>query len=373
MSDTTTIEPRKPASLPFERIEAFRDSVSHPSIGLALAAVRDEAARFRKELIASGKPEWVQTFPLTALPYPAQFGLFRAAASPSPFVIITNRMTVVRWRDRGGSRRTLLFDPTDVELAANTPFFADLEKNSPRFLRPLFVKDHGSVTSHLAAIGISPGEVDYLSFDHLHTQDVRRWIGTTAPQSDISPNAPVEPFFPNAKLIVQRAELELLRHMHPIQAPWYQPATYRDLRSEAILEIEGSCMLGPGVALVFTPGHSAGNHTLALHTDTGIWALSENVVATECMTPEHSKIPGVRKSAARMGLEVVLNGNTLEETARQYNSVIVEKSIVDPSARDPRFLQFFPTSELTAHLACPGVAPTFVHGAIAHGRLVRET
>jgi hypothetical protein len=329
--------------------------------------------RFRRELIASGKPEWVQTFPLVSLPYPTQFGLFRAAWSPSPFLILTNRMTIVRWRDASGRRRTLLFDPTDVALAENTPFFAMLREAVPAFLRTVLVRRHGTVEGHLAALGIAPEEVDYLSFDHLHTQDVRRWIGTTRPQPDLSPHAPVAPLFPNAKLIVQRAELELVRHLHPVQAPWYQPATFEALRTEAILEIDGDYLLGPGVALIRTPGHTSGNHTLVLHTDSGVWALSENVVAAECMTPEHSRIPGVRRSAARMGWEVVLNGNTLEETARQYNSAIKEKSIVDRSARDSRFLQFFPTSELTASWACPAVAPTFTHGEISHGRLVRES
>jgi hypothetical protein len=136
--------------------------------------------------------------------------------------------------------------------------------------------------------------------------------------------------------------------------------------------LEGDVLLGPGVALLHTPGHSTGMMSLALNTATGIWASSENVVAAEMLTPEHSAIPGVRKAAERWGLEVVLNGNTLENTAAQYNSVVKEKSIVDRSAVDGRFLQFFPTSELTRSTAMWRTSPTFVHGRLQHGALVRE-
>jgi hypothetical protein len=177
--------------------------------------------------------------------------------------------------------------------------------------------------------------------------------------------------FPNAKLIVQRAEWELVRSMHPWQAPWYQPDTYADLRSGSVQMIEGDVLLGPGVALLSTPGHSTGMMSLVVRTSTGIWASSENVIATELLTPEESKIPGVRQAAAEWGLEVILNGNTLENTAQQYNSVIKEKCVVDRSALDGRFVQFFPTSELTRNAAMWRTSPSFAFGRLHHGELVR--
>jgi len=48
------------------------------------------------------------------------------------------------------------------------------------------------------------------------------------------------------------------------------------------------------------------------------------------------------------------------------------KCVVDPSAVDGRFLQFFPTSELTRNRLMPGTAPTFSHGRLEHGALVRD-
>ncbi|OMB97481.1 hypothetical protein A5733_09670 [Mycobacterium sp. NS-7484] len=123
----------------------------------------------------------------------------------------------------------------------------------------------------------------------------------------------------------------------------------------------------PGVAIVRTPGHATGNQTLVLNTDTGIWAMSENVVATELLTPEHSRIPGVAGWSRRWGQELILNANTIEATATQYTSCVLEKTLVDRSQADERFLQFFPTSELTASPFTPGTAPTFTHRTLQAG------
>jgi hypothetical protein len=126
-------------------------------------------------------------------------------------------------------------------------------------------------------------------------------------------------------------------------------------------------VLGRGVALVFTPGHTPGNVSLVLNTSTGVWVSSENVVATECLTPEHSRIPGFRGWTDVSGEEIVMNGNTMETRAEQYDSIVKEKLIADVSAVDPRFIQFFPSSELQYSRLSPLVRPTFSHGAITHG------
>ncbi|MDF2468407.1 hypothetical protein [Rhodococcus erythropolis] len=104
-----------------------------------------------------------------------------------------------------------------------------------------------------------------------------------------------------------------------------------------------------------------------LNTDTGIWAVSENASATECLTSERSRISGLAHAAKNWGHEVILNANTLETTYEQYNSLVIEKTIVDVSQQDAQFVQFFPSSELTGARLNPGTSPTFTHGAIEHG------
>ena len=360
-----------PAPLPagFQPIDAFTAAAAAEQAGARLRLVREAATAFRSWFAATGRPDAVVSADLVSLPYPTRFGLFRAHLSPSPFLTITNRLVVVRWSEPDGRRRTLLWEPSDVELGANTPFFARMSKTMPKRLESMVVRFHGTVPQRLAQLGIAPEEVDWLCFDHLHTQDVRRWIGTNSPAPDISPDRPVAPLFPNARLIVQQTELDAIAELHPLQRQWYQPQTYGDLIADRILPVRGDLLLGPGVALLATPGHTIGNHSLVLNTDTGIWVTSENVIATECLTPEHSRIPGVRRHVDTWGFEVILNANTIEATAEQYNSCVQEKSIADRSRRDPRFLQFLPSSELTANRLNPGTSPTFFHGGIHHGSL----
>ena len=62
-------------------------------------------------------------------------------------------------------------------------------------------------------IGLRPEDVDYITYDHLHTQDVRRWLGT-----DKTPG-----LLPNAKLLVHWREWEWAKDLNPYQADWYCP------------------------------------------------------------------------------------------------------------------------------------------------------
>lgn len=358
----------EPAQSPFRRIPLFDEAHAETHSGRQLGLIKETAQDFRRWFRDTGTPQYVGSFDLAAVPYPSRFGLLHAGNKvPSPLVTMTNRLVVVQWQQPDGTLRTLLWEPSDVDLGRNCPFYANLSKKTPSFLEPLGFTKFSSVLEHLRSIGIAPEEVDYLSFDHLHIQDIRRLVGTRGAAPDLGAERRVEPWFPNAQLVVQKEELELLENVHPLQRVWYQPETYRDLRPESLHVIEGDVLLGPGVALLHTPGHTPGNHSLVLNTSTGIWASSENVIAAECLTPEHSRIRGLRQWSHDMRQEVILNGNTIETTAEQYNSVIKEKHIVDRSVTNPEFLQFQPTAELSPNRVNIGAQPTFTHGGIQHG------
>lgn len=335
-----------------------------------LAALREAVPDVRAAVTASGKPDAVATADLITLPYPTRFGLWRAALTPAPFLWFTNRMIVVQWTDEDGTPRTLLWEPSDHELGRETPYYARLRARALVAERRLSTV-HGTVLGQLARLGLDAADVDYVAFDHLHTQDVRRLLGTKGPAPDLGAHdAPVAPWLPNARLIVQTREWDTARNPHPLQAPWYQPATYDQVRDEALTLVDGDVQVGPGVALLFTPGHTLGNMTLVLHTDTGLWTSSENAIAAECYVPTASRIPGVRRWAATWGQEVILNANVLEFTAWQYNSMVVEKDVADLAGGGP-FRQTFPSSELVRTPLSPGTAPTFTHRAIRHGRVRR--
>jgi hypothetical protein len=340
--------------------------------GVELGAIREAADDVRKEITASGVPDAVTTCDLITLPYPTRFGLFRAGRSPAPFLWFTNRMLVVQWTDPDGTERTLLWEASDHERGEFTPYYDGLMERMPiprALAKTALRKAHGTVLGHLRALGIDPADVDYIAFDHLHPQDVRRLIGTSRPTPDLgTAEEPLEGWFPNARLITQVREWETIRHLHPLQAPWYQPETYEDLRPEAMLFIDGDVILGPGVGLLFTPGHTAGNMSLVLNTDRGIWVSSENGIAAECWMPGASRIPGVCGWAQQWGQEVILNANVLEFTAWQYDSMVAERLVADPTP-DGDFRQTFPSSELTDHPLSPLTKPTYVHRAIRHGHV----
>src|SRR5207247_10333804 len=123
----------------------------------------------------------------------------------------------------------------------------------------------------IARCGIARSDVDFVSFDHLHVQDLRLVMGTSRPINGDGP--PRAPFFPNAKFLFQRLEVDTLKSTHPMQWAWYVPAGMDDVIDDNLVLIDGDVELGKGVALVQTPGHTHGNHSLALTTDDRAWIV----------------------------------------------------------------------------------------------------
>jgi hypothetical protein len=172
---------------------------------------------------------------------------------------------------------------------------------------------------------------------------------------------------PNARLLVQRAELRTLQHLHPLQARWYVRDGMRDVPTDRIIVLDGDYRIGAGFALVRTPGHTEGNHSPVLHTDRGLWTVSENGIAPECYAPLASDLPGPRRFAREQETEFVHNSNTRENTPDHYPSMALEKVLADPSADRPEFPQCFPSSEMVKSKLAPGLTPTFSHGRITWG------
>jgi hypothetical protein len=256
--------------------------------------------------------------------------------------------------------KTLLAEPLDRLSNAETPFFKRLA--SPlggargRLVRTVWpaLNEVGDVLNRL---GIAPEDVDYITYDHLHTQDLRRWLG--------SHERP--PFLPNAKLLVTRQEWNAVKGPLPFDAQWYCPDGTEGIADERVIAFDDDLMLGDSVALVRTPGHTMGNHSIVVHTDEGLFVTSENGVAPESYAPQHSRIAGVRRWAKTTGAEVILNGNTLESATEQYISMVQEKEIAGPSRRNPDFPNVACSSELASHVLSPGVGPTFHLGEVSFG------
>jgi hypothetical protein len=239
-----------------------------------------------------------------------------------------------------------------------------------RLAGALYLKYYNEPQDVLPLVGLSPDDVDYATFDHLHVQDVRMIMGATKPIP--GENRPREPLFPNAKLLAHSKEVATLLDPHPMQWAWYVDRGMDGVPPDSVVQFDGDVELGHGIALIWTPGHTDGNHSLCLNTPDGVWISSENGVALDNWQPELSKIPGVRGYARHYGREIVPNANTLEDSLDQYDSMVKEKTLADPSPRDPRWLQVLPSSELADWRHLWPVRPTFRHGGIEYGTITKQ-
>jgi hypothetical protein len=328
-----------------------------------LREVRRRARAFRDTMLEGPPVEYLRSFGLVHVPYPVRYALRDACSIPAPLLHILNRVFIVQVQSDDGLK-TVLVSPSDVEADAETPFFkrlgtmsGPLAPLSKRILAPVV----SSVEACVAQAGLLPEDIDYITYDHLHTQDVRRWLGTGGGRG----------YFPNAKLLVMRAEWESARGLLPPQRDWYCPGGIDGVDPARVVLLDGDVMVGRGLALLRTPGHTMGNHSVVTRAGESIFVTSENGVAPEAYAPLQSEIPGVRRWAQETGMEVVLNGNTLEGGLDQYISMVMEKEIAGPAAANPAFPSMLCSSELTSWWAAPGIAPTFAFGDVCYGSPTR--
>lgn len=333
------------------------------------AAIRAAAAELRARFATpENRVRAVRTVDIASAGYPLKFAFGGAAKGPNPYVNILNRLQVVQFEDFEGRPRTLAYEPTVPEGPAEAPFYQQMIDRYGEFVSyRLLAKIWNQPSEALAKAGLRAEDVDFVSFDHLHVQDLRFILGTAEPiPGEAAPRAPL---FPNAKLIAQRKEWDTFASLHPMQWAWYVEDGIKDLITDNVVLVDGDVELGKGVALVWTPGHTDGNHSLCINTPDGVWVSSENGVAADSWHPHLSKIPGVRKFAEFFGREVILNSNTLEDSIDQYDSMIKEKALADPNPRDPRYSNVFPSSEMASWRRQWPVVPTFVYGGINYGAL----
>jgi hypothetical protein len=314
--------------------------------GVRLEAVRTAAHKLRDRLRGGKRVKSVRTCDLITLPYPTRYGLGDAQKSIMPYLMITNRMQVVSFDSDEGPKH-MLVNPSDHERDAETPFFKRIAGRMPDFVNQLVAKRHSDVPRRLQEVGLRGDQIDYVTFDHLHTQDLRRVLLEWCPR---------------ARLLVQKEELAIFERLHPLQNDWYVADSLRGIASDRFVILDGDFQLGDGVALLRTPGHTVGNHSIVLHTDRGLWTISENGVSADNYSPERSEIGGLAGHAKATGVEVILNANTREQSLEQYTSMILEKTLVDIGPDG--WPQVFNSSELTPHALIPGLAPTFAHKEI---------
>lgn len=341
--------------------------------GDRLDAVRSAAAEYKKRFTTQGQVRAVKSVDIAAAPYPVDYAFHGAVSVPTPPLIsMINRMIVVQYDDWNGVARTLVFEPTVPAGSAEAPFYRDLQGLLDKVpggsvLGKTVLKYYNEPGDVLAKVGLQPSDIDFCSFDHLHVQDPRMILGSTEVIEGES--TPRNALFGDAKMLVHSRELATLQSLHPMQWAWYVDGGLGGVDLDKIVTFDGDIELGVGVSLLWTPGHTDGNHSLVINTEDGVWVSSENGISLDNWQPELSKIPGVKRYHEKFGREICPNANTLEDSLDQYDSMVKEKTLADPCKDDPRWLQILPSTELAPWKRFWPVVPTYVHGGISYGQI----
>lgn len=349
-------------TLGIRKLTHFVNNRVHMSPQSRLETIRTAGLKFREYMLnLNEQVNFYKSIDLIRVPYPTRYGLLNVSTATTPYLHILNRLFVVQFQTPTGPKN-LLFSPSDIDGNGETPFFKNLrgsmglfEKPGMRFLSPV----HNNVEQALAKVGLQPEDIDFISYDHLHTQDIRKWLGTEYQKA----------YFPNARLLVMEQEWRSTQALLPPQQTWYCPNGISGIPPEKVILLDTSVMLGNSVALIQTPGHTEGNHSLVAHTPDGLIVTSENGISADCYAPQKSGIKGVRAFAQASGMEIILNGNTLEGALDQYMSMILEKTIAGPSKANPDFPNVATSSEFTPYWGFPGLKPTHYVGELHYGQL----
>jgi glyoxylase-like metal-dependent hydrolase (beta-lactamase superfamily II) len=157
-------------------------------------------------------------------------------------------------------------------------------RKDPEKFRDLYaVGDERNLVASLADHGVAPDEVDTVVYTHLHFDHAG---GGTRLDED----GRAVPVFPNARHVVQRAELEDAQHATVRSAASYLPPNWEPIRDAGLLDVvEGEMDVAPGVSTFVMRGH--------VRALTGVRIESEGQVALypsdNMPTSAHVPVPWV--------------------------------------------------------------------------------
>lgn len=340
--------------LPTRPLDAVDEAWTTWPRGDRPGALRGAAADVRAHLRAGAAVSAVRSIDLVVSAVPSHEILPGARRPLARALPVVHRLLVVRFTDLEGADRLLVWDPRVPDSPA-----ADGVQLPAALARP------DTVTSALHLLGLTPQDVDVCGIGHLHGQDPRLLLGTSVAIG--TDRAVREPLFPRATVVVGRAETDTLRAPHPLQRARYVGALH-GVRTDLLREVDGSVLLGQGVAVLQTPGHTAGHRSLALATSTGVWVVSANGHLADAWHPHLSRSPGVRRGIEAGGKEVLV-GADAENAVDLHDSMVLERAVADAHRTDPRWRTVLPVAELVPTARAWPLRPTFLLGGLNVGVL----
>ncbi|HXG27230.1 MAG TPA: hypothetical protein VNJ47_00065 [Nevskiales bacterium] len=360
MNSTIPLGDPVDARLPWIRKLHALDAAWGESVaGARLRALQTAGRRLGDALRSGPRVVAARSFDTSFAPYPVRFAFNGATlTTPRGLLLMKNRSILVQVK-ADGAVRNILFNPTDPLGSAKAPFFDKLAAESPAFLRKRYGAKPTPILDDLARVGLRGEDIDVIAFDHFHVQDLRATLGT----------AGIPGRFPRALLLAPRVEWADWDDVHPLQAPFYVKEGKRGIDPARVVLTDSDLWLGEGALLLRTPGHSSGNQTLFLHTESGVWGTCENGTSADSWAPTASRIPGLKRAATFFEQDVILNTNTPEFAGQQYTSMMLERSLVDRVQACPEFFQMLPSSEVTWSWLAPHVRPSMVFGGLRSGQV----
>lgn len=156
-----------------------------------------------------------------------------------------------------------------------------------------------SVEEGLAKVGVEASEIDIVIITHLHHDHIE-----------------LASKFPQAKFVVQKAELEEALNPHPLFAAGYVKHHFTNLNFEVL---DGDSVIMPGVSVLLTPGHTPGGQSVVVETTKG-----KAIITGFCCIDDNFLAP----VGGENQLPFVIPGIFID--ARQiYNSMMKVKQLAD--------------------------------------------